>query len=208
MSLLDQKRPICDARKMSASPSISDLLLSHSKQHQPESSLDRLSPSNLTSKPAVLLPGRAVGDNLTSEGGHRPQKARTDDVGCWLCASRCGDTGLSCASFSATSSVAALLIGGGAPAAYAAACNNVVSAPFDNPLNTTIQNVCIDASFTAPGSNITNEGAISPSGIAFIGGTINGSVLSAGVINGGISLDPASMISGSHTSHLDRRCDI
>ena len=89
----------------------------------------------------------------------------------------------------ATSSVAALLIGGGTPAAYAAACNDAgISLPFDNPLNTTIQNVCVVASFTAPGSNITNEGSISPSGIAFVGGTINGSVLSAGVINGGISL--------------------
>ena len=100
----------------------------------------------------------------------------------------------------ATSSVAALLIGGGTPAAYAAACSNVVSAPFDNPLNTTIQNVCVDASFTAPGSNITNEGSISPSGIAFVGGTINGSILSTGVIDGGISLDATSMISGSHTA--------
>ncbi|MGC1777355.1 MAG: hypothetical protein WBB34_05360, partial [Xanthobacteraceae bacterium] len=100
----------------------------------------------------------------------------------------------------ATSSVAALLIGGGMPVALAAPCTNVVAAPFDNPANTTVQNICITGSFTAPGSNVSNEGTISPSGIAFVGGTISGSILDTGVINGGISLDAASMITGNQVA--------
>ena len=91
-----------------------------------------------------------------------------------------------------SSSVVALLIGGGTPAALAAPCVHTISSSFDNPSGHTTANVCVDnASFTG---NITNEGIISPSGIGFVNGTISGSVQSTGVINGGISLDATSKI--------------
>ena len=95
----------------------------------------------------------------------------------------------------ASSSVAAILIGGGAPAALAAPCVNKITASFDNPSGNTVANVCVDnTSFTGA---ITNEGTISPSGIAFVNGTITGFVGSTGVINGGISLDKTSAIQGT-----------
>jgi uncharacterized protein with beta-barrel porin domain len=95
----------------------------------------------------------------------------------------------------ASSSVAAILIGGGAPVAVAAPCVNKISSSFDNPAGNTVANVCVDnTSFTGA---ITNEGTISPSGIAFVNGTITGFVGSTGVINGGISLDKTSAINGT-----------
>src|SRR5579875_1874978 len=92
----------------------------------------------------------------------------------------------------ATTSVAALLVGGGAPSALAAACTNTIGAGFDNPSGHTLANVCVqNTSFTG---NITNEGTISPSGIAFQNGTLGGSVQSTGVVAGGIALDGSSKI--------------
>jgi hypothetical protein len=63
----------------------------------------------------------------------------------------------------ASSSVAAILIGGGTPAAFAACVNG--GGGYDNPSPTTIAGICVaNTSFSG---NITNEGTISPSGIAF-----------------------------------------
>jgi uncharacterized protein with beta-barrel porin domain len=98
----------------------------------------------------------------------------------------------------ASSSVAALLIGCGTPSALAAPCTNTVTAAFDNPIATTVANVCVhNTSFTG---SITNEGKISPSGIAFQNGTITGKINSAGVVNGGISLDATSKITATQSS--------
>ena len=95
----------------------------------------------------------------------------------------------------ASSSVAAILIGGGTPAALAAPCVNKITTSFDNPSGNTAANVCVDnTSFTG---TITNEGTIRPSGIAFVNGTITGFVGSTGVINGGISFDKNSAIQGT-----------
>jgi uncharacterized protein with beta-barrel porin domain len=96
-----------------------------------------------------------------------------------------------------STSLAALMIGGGAPAALAAPCINTITGNFDNAAAHTVANVCVrNTSFTG---NITNEGTISPSGIAFVNGTITGFIRSNGVINGGISLDATSKISGTAT---------
>ncbi|HEX3709259.1 MAG TPA: hypothetical protein VHV56_05175, partial [Pseudolabrys sp.] len=98
----------------------------------------------------------------------------------------------------ASSSVAALLIGGGTPHAFAAACTNTIGASFDVPAATTVANVCVqNTSFTG---NITNEGTISPSGIAFQNGTIAGQINSSGIVDGGISLDSRSKITSTTTA--------
>ena len=100
----------------------------------------------------------------------------------------------------ASSSVAALLVGAGTPAALAAPCTNQITASFDNPAATTVANVCVkNTSFSG---NITNEGTISPSGITFQSGTISGFIQSSGVINGGISLDSTSKITSGATDIL------
>jgi uncharacterized protein with beta-barrel porin domain len=92
----------------------------------------------------------------------------------------------------ASCSLAALLSGGGMPAAWAASCTNTITAAFDNPSGHTVANICVqNTSFTG---SITNEGTISPSGITFKNGTINGQISSSGIIAGGISLDSASKI--------------
>jgi uncharacterized protein with beta-barrel porin domain len=91
-----------------------------------------------------------------------------------------------------SSSAMALLIGAGMPSAWAASCVHTISAGFDNPAAHTTANVCVqNTSFTG---NITNEGTISPSGIALVNGTVTGSISSTGVINGGISLDKNSAL--------------
>ncbi|HEY2135508.1 MAG TPA: autotransporter domain-containing protein [Xanthobacteraceae bacterium] len=104
----------------------------------------------------------------------------------------CRKTGI----FLASTSVAALLIGAGAPPALAApACTHLVGAAFDNPSGHTTANVCVrNTSFTG---NITNEGTISPSGIALQNGTVTGSIRSTGNILGGISLDHPSVLGGA-----------
>jgi uncharacterized protein with beta-barrel porin domain len=99
----------------------------------------------------------------------------------------------------ASCSLAALLSGGGMPAAWAASCTNPVTmVPFDNPSGHTVANICVqNTSFTG---SITNEGTVSPSGIAFKNGTINGSITSSGTIIGGISLDSASKVTSTKTA--------
>ncbi len=93
----------------------------------------------------------------------------------------------------ASSSVAALLVGGGAPAAFAAPCNHTITSSFDNPAGSTVTNVCVFNTQLA--GSIINNGTISPSGIALINGWIvGGSIKSSGIIGGGISLDSASKI--------------
>jgi uncharacterized protein YhjY with autotransporter beta-barrel domain len=92
----------------------------------------------------------------------------------------------------ASSSVAALLVGGGTPAAFAACVNGAGSGSgYDHATGTV---ACIQVKNTSFTGNITNEGTIRPSGIGFINGTMSGSILSTGVINGGISIDGTSKI--------------
>jgi uncharacterized protein with beta-barrel porin domain len=96
----------------------------------------------------------------------------------------------------ASTSLAAVLVGGGAPPAFAACVS--VNATFDNPSAQTVPGVCVtNTSFTG---NITNEGTISPLGIVFTNGTITGFIASTGAISGGISLDSQSRISASGTA--------
>jgi len=98
-----------------------------------------------------------------------------------------------------SSSVAALLIGGGAPAAFAACANNI-NAAFDNPSGNTT--ACVAVTNTSFTGDITNEGTITPGGITFNNGTITGSIASSGIISGGISLDSASAITSAGTAIL------
>src|SRR6266850_2439518 len=82
-----------------------------------------------------------------------------------------------------SSSVAALLVGGGAPPAFAACAN--ISAAFDNPAGNTP--ACVTVTNTSFTGNITNEGTISPSGIAVIGvSAFDGGIANAGsIVNAG-----------------------
>jgi uncharacterized protein with beta-barrel porin domain len=99
----------------------------------------------------------------------------------------------------ASSSVAALLIGGGAPAAFAACANGAgAGSGFDNPAAHTT--ACVTVANTSFTGNITNEGTISPGGIAFTNGTMTGSIQSTGNIAGGISLDSHSTIANNITA--------
>jgi hypothetical protein len=93
-----------------------------------------------------------------------------------------------------SSSAAALLIGGGTPAAFAA-CGNNIGAAFDNPLAQTTP--CVAVTNTSFTGNITNEGTITPGGITFTNGTDTGVINSSGTIAGGIALDSKSAISAS-----------
>src|SRR2546423_12025126 len=68
-----------------------------------------------------------------------------------------------------SSSATALLIGGGAPAAFAACANNI-NASFDNPVAATTP--CVAVTNTSFTGNITNESTIAPGGITFNHGTI------------------------------------
>ena len=95
----------------------------------------------------------------------------------------------------ASSSVAAILIGGGVPAW--ATCTQVGAGGYNNPGATTVAGLCV--SNTNVTGSIDNSGTISPSGIKFSNGTMTGQILSSGTINGGISLDSASKISGTNT---------
>ncbi|MDR3464787.1 MAG: autotransporter domain-containing protein [Xanthobacteraceae bacterium] len=90
----------------------------------------------------------------------------------------------------ASSSLAAVLVGAGAPPAFAACVS--VNANFDNPSATTVAGVCVTN--TSFAGSITNEGTISPLGIVFTNGTISGFIASTGTLNGGISLDTHSKI--------------
>ena len=96
----------------------------------------------------------------------------------------------------ASSSVAALLIGSGAPPAVAACV--VINAPFDNPAPNTIQ--CIQLNNAAIAGNISNEGTITGTisgAISLTAGTIAGQIVDAGVVlGGGIAVDQASQITG------------
>ncbi len=94
----------------------------------------------------------------------------------------------------ASSSLAALLIGAGAPAAYAA-CTNITGA-YANNVN--ISGICVkNTSFTG---NITNAGTISSSGISFTNGTISGSIIDSGTLAGGIVIDDTSKVTSTKTA--------
>ena len=92
----------------------------------------------------------------------------------------------------ASSSFAALLIGGGTPVF---ACVNG-GGGYDNPSAAAIS--CIQVTGTSFAGNITNEGTISPGGITVTGGTITGAIQDSGpMIAGGISLDGTSTINSA-----------
>src|SRR6188474_2361252 len=91
-----------------------------------------------------------------------------------------------------SSSIAALI---GAGTAWAAPCNNPITGAFNNPAGQTVANVCVQN--TSFAGDITNQGTISPSGIAFQNGTITGHIVSTNIINGGISLDSTSKITAT-----------
>jgi uncharacterized protein with beta-barrel porin domain len=96
----------------------------------------------------------------------------------------------------ASSSIAALLIAGGAPAW--AACTSVGSGGYNN--TTSVSGLCVtNTSFSG---NIDNTGTISPSGIKFTNGSITGKISSSGTIVGGISLDVNSKIISAATAIL------
>lgn len=79
----------------------------------------------------------------------------------------------------ASSSVAALLIGGGTPATYA--CTTVPSGGYANPSPDTIAGLCAPNNVTG---SIDNEGTISPSGISVTASTFTGSITNGGTISG------------------------
>src|SRR5580693_6066018 len=91
----------------------------------------------------------------------------------------------------ASSSVVALLIGGGAPPAFATCTGTAV--PTSGVTNFgTVSGYCI-SNETVTGA-VINEGTISPSGITFTNGTLHGKLSDTGIIAGGIKLDSASNI--------------
>jgi autotransporter-associated beta strand protein len=97
----------------------------------------------------------------------------------------------------ASSSVAALLIGGGTPEAFAA-CSTNFTGPGNFPgctNNATIPGININTQATITG-NIDNTGTISTNGISVnTGSTISGSLIDTGTFSGGISIDHTSAIS-------------
>jgi hypothetical protein len=88
----------------------------------------------------------------------------------------------------ASSSIAALVLGAGT--AWAAPCNNPITGAFNNP--GVVTNVCVQN--TSFAGAITNQGTITPNGIAFQNGTVTGHIVSTNVVDGGISLDGNSQI--------------
>jgi outer membrane autotransporter protein len=101
----------------------------------------------------------------------------------------------------ATSSVAALVVGGSAPAR--AACGNVISGssgPYTNPTGTTIP--CVTFSNATVTGNVSNAGTItpgSPTGILMSNSTVNGAVTNSGsiVVDGdGILVSNGAQVSG------------
>ncbi len=92
----------------------------------------------------------------------------------------------------ASSSVAALLVGGGGPAF--AACTDYINTTAAGCTNsTTITHLTISNSTVT--SQITNNGTIAPNGIVVQNGSVlNGAIFSPGTIGGGISIDQTSSI--------------
>ena len=93
--------------------------------------------------------------------------------------------------------MAALLVGGGAPAAYAA-CNT----SYSNETTTGCTNSAAITGIAINNSTLTstifNTGTISPNGIVLTNAsTISGGIADTGTINGGISVDRTSKISAS-----------
>ncbi len=95
----------------------------------------------------------------------------------------------------ASSSVAALLAGGSAPAW--AACSNYANTTAPGCTNAvTITGIAINNSTVTSG--ISNTGTINPNGIALTNGsTVNGQISSTGTLGGGISIDSTSKIANS-----------
>ncbi len=95
----------------------------------------------------------------------------------------------------ASSSAIALLIGGGAPAAFAQCSTSITGSVPGCTNSTTITGINIHSA-TVSGV-INNVGVISPNGISLnTNSTINGEIASGGTIVGGISIDPTSTIAG------------
>ena len=102
----------------------------------------------------------------------------------------------------ASSSITALLVGGGAPAAFAACNTSYANTTAPGCTNASaITGIAINNSTLT--SSITNAGTISPNGIVLSNGsTVNGAIVDTGSLAGGISLDHTSRIAGGATSAI------
>ncbi len=102
----------------------------------------------------------------------------------------------------ASSSVSALLIGGGSPAALAACNTSYINTTSAGCSNTgSITGIAINNSTIT--SDINNTGTISPNGVSLTNSsTIAGMLNSTGTIGGGISIDASSVITSSGTAAI------
>ncbi len=86
----------------------------------------------------------------------------------------------------ASSSVVALLIGGGTPPAYAA-CSTSITGTTAGCTNTgSLSGITINNATVTSGIYNTAAGTISPNGIIVTNSTINGSIVDSGTLAGGI----------------------
>jgi hypothetical protein len=99
----------------------------------------------------------------------------------------------------ASSSVAALLVGGGVPPAFAT-CPTSIPPPNSgctNPAGTTITGIQVTGSVNG---SITNAGKISTNGIVLTNtGTVNGAIVDSGDLTGGITLNGNASLDGGLT---------
>ena len=100
----------------------------------------------------------------------------------------------------ASSSLAAILIGGGTPAAYATCSTSITTNQAGCSNSTTITKISIsNATITGDVQN-TSTGIISPDGITLTNSTITGSILNDGSVGGNITIGTGSAITGTtHT---------
>jgi hypothetical protein len=103
----------------------------------------------------------------------------------------------------ASSSITALLVGGGAPAAFAACNTSYTNTTQPGCTNAAvITGIAINNSTLTSG--ITNSGTISPNGIVLSNAsTINGAIVDTGTLAGGISLDHTSRIAAGGTTAIN-----
>ena len=113
-----------------------------------------------------------------------------------VCA-KCARIGRDFRALLASSSLAALMVGGGAPHAFAA-CTPVPTSGVNNAGS--VSGYCINNE-TVTG-NITNSGKITASGISFTSGALVGHIHNTGTIAGGIKLDAASQINSGATTAI------